>query len=108
MMRMQKSTYPLEKFRQVFKTNHVITKQAQKDAFALGFDGEDIERVVCQVLRPEHLYKTMPSSQNPGLWQDVYKVEFEGVSLYVKLQLNEQVRPPCAVVVSFKEDLSAQ
>lgn len=83
-------SYGLGKFRRLFeRPERVISKDAQKGADVLGFDVQDIEEVVSGVLEREHFYKTMESEKFPGLWQDVYKLEFRGVPLYVKLQITD-------------------
>jgi motility quorum-sensing regulator / GCU-specific mRNA interferase toxin len=45
-------------------------------------------------------YKSMESEAVPGLWQDVYRPVFEGLALYVKLQIWAD---GLVVVISFKE-----
>ncbi|MQA91340.1 MAG: hypothetical protein GEU90_14110 [Gemmatimonas sp.] len=51
-------------------------------------------------LRRVEFYKSMPAKRIPGLWQDVYRPQRAGVSLYVKLQIS---RAEFVVVISFKE-----
>jgi motility quorum-sensing regulator / GCU-specific mRNA interferase toxin len=51
-------------------------------------------------LRPGDLHKSMESLRCPGLWQDVYHLEFRGVKLYIKLQLSPDGR---ATVIQFKQ-----
>jgi hypothetical protein len=45
----------------------------------------------------------MPADKAPGLFQDVYKINFGGVPVYLKIQIGATGR---AVVISFKEDTS--
>jgi hypothetical protein len=45
-------------------------------------------------------YKSMESEALPGLWQDVYRPLFEGLVMYVKLQI---AFDGFVVVISFKE-----
>ncbi len=35
-------------------------------------------------MKGEHFYKSMTAHRNAHIWQDVYKVPFEGGLLYVK------------------------
>jgi motility quorum-sensing regulator / GCU-specific mRNA interferase toxin len=70
-------------------------------ALALGFDTNDIKDCILQ-LRADEFYKTMESEKRPGLMQDVYRVAYLGVNLYVKLQLLGDK----AIVLSFKRDES--
>ncbi|MQA91303.1 MAG: mRNA interferase MqsR [Gemmatimonas sp.] len=44
-------------------------------------------------------YKTMPARHMPGFWQDVYRPQFGGFALYVKVQIVDNR----SVVISFKE-----
>ena len=61
-----------------------------------------MEECICEILEERHFYKSMPSEKMPDLWQDVYKVTFLGVPLYVKIQ----VRGGRAVLISYKPDES--
>lgn len=100
---MKKPTYNLNEFQELFANlkHRIITKRAFTDALKLGFSSEDIEQVI-EELEPEDFYKTMPAEKAPGLWQDVYKPEHLGLSLYVKIQITGNVRT--AVLISFKEE----
>ena len=95
---MLQATYNLETIKALIqKGEFFITVSAQQGARQLGFDhGEIVECVL--VLGFSDFYKTMPSEKIPGLFQDVYRPEFKGKSLYVKLQVTSK-----AVVISFKE-----
>ena len=79
-----------------------LTTTARLDALNLGFDHEDV-RACIQELRDSHFYKSMPADKAPGLWQDVYKITFEGIRIYLKLQITGS---RTAVAISFKEDTS--
>jgi hypothetical protein len=50
-------------------------------------------------LMPEHFYKSMEAEKSPGHWQDVYHLPYQGVVLYIKLQIRSDGR---AVVVQCK------
>jgi hypothetical protein len=45
----------------------------------------------------------MPAEKIPGLWQDVYKIHYQGVRVYLKLQIGASGH---SVIISFKEDTS--
>lgn len=45
-------------------------------------------------------YKSMEAEAVPGLWQDVYRPVFDGLALYVKLQISFA---GFVIVISFKE-----
>ncbi len=42
----------------------------------------------------------MESEQAPGLWQDVYRPWYDGIQIYMKLQID---RTSGAVIVQFKQ-----
>lgn len=93
-------TYQLSKIKiLVNENNRIITGNAIRSALEQGFDGEDIDHCICEVLDESHFYKTMPSEKIPTLWQDVYKLRFCGKRIYLKLQINHAGK---AVIVSFK------
>jgi hypothetical protein len=75
-----------------------ITMVAQKGAAEFGWSGEEIVEAVLE-LTSEHFYKSMESERMPGFSQDVYHLEFQGVPLYIKLQLAVS---GTAFVVQFK------
>ena len=82
---------------------YYITKSAQQGALAIGFDDSQVCDCVVIHLRMTHFFKTMPSERLPCLWQDVYKITYEGVRVYLKLQISLVDE---AVIISFKEDTS--
>ena len=51
-----------------------------------------------ETLHESHFYKTMPAEKRAGLWQDVYRLSFCGVRVYLKVQMNAAGQ---AVIVSF-------
>ena len=75
-----------------------IMGTAKQGAALLGFGEEHIVEAVLE-LTPQHFYKSMESERCPGLWQDVYHHEHQGVRLYIKLQMGLDGR---AVVVQYK------
>ncbi|HEU0300660.1 MAG TPA: type II toxin-antitoxin system MqsR family toxin [Longimicrobium sp.] len=75
-----------------------ITSVATDGATALKLDIADIVDAVL-ALDSRHFYKSMESEYRPGLWQDVYHLEYRGTWMYIKLQLGVDGR---AVVIQFK------
>jgi len=95
------SAYDLAEIKRLVREReYVITSTALRSAFELGFDDAGIYRCITQALESTHFYKSMPSEKNPGLRQDVYILTYEGVRLYVKLQISNDK----CVVISFKEE----
>ena len=76
----------------------IITRTAIDGASALHLERDDLVDAVL-TLGPEHFYKSMESEACPGLWQDVYHLEYRETPVYLKLQLLPDGR---AVVVQFK------
>ena len=96
-----KPTYDLQHLQQLVgqgELSRFVTVAAHRGAGDAGFVDEDIVSAVL-ALGTRDFYKTMEAEQCPGLWQDVYRLEFRGVSLYIKLQLSAEGR---AVVIQFK------
>jgi hypothetical protein len=76
---------------------------------SLGLDEADLRAAVAR-LTPAHAHKTMASEKRPGAMQDVYRLRFDGVPLYNKLDLLRDPRtgaPRLAIILSFKRDASA-
>lgn len=98
-------TYSLEELKHLLRNpaSRIVRRRDRALAASLGY--ADDEEMVARVLRlyADEFYKTMESTDVPGLWQDVYKTdEGNGTRLYIKLQI-------CAgagVIISFKEDTS--
>lgn len=76
-----------------------ITKVAEEGAAEFNWNRDDIVEAVL-ALTSQHFYKSMESERMPGLWQDVYHLEFRGIWLYIKLQIGTRGR---AFVVQFKQ-----
>ncbi len=85
--------------RKVSKGEFRITFSARAGAALLGLGEAEIVRCVLD-LRQSDFYKSMEAEKAPGLWQDVYRPVFEGLVLYVEVQIAIQGD---AVVISFKE-----
>lgn len=96
-----KPTYDLQHLQQLVgqgPLTRVITAAAVDGASQLELIHEHIVEAVL-LLMPQHFYKTMESEQVPGLWQDVYHIEYRDWPLYIKLQIGFDGR---AHVVQFK------
>ncbi len=79
------------------ESKRLITGSAIRDGAALGCNTGDMVAVV-QTMKASHFYKSMPSTQNPPYWQDVYHVPHNGTVLYVKLTADPDLK-----LLSFKE-----
>jgi hypothetical protein len=94
-------TYDLQELQRLIGQGPVssrITNTAEAGATELGLEPEAIREAVLELL-PGHFYKSMESDVIPGLWQDVYHMEFRGKWLYIKLQLGVDRR---AIIIQFK------
>ena len=94
-------TYDLEEVQRLVGQGPIscrITRTALLGATGLQLaDVHVIEAVL--LLNRSDFYKSMPSDESPGLWQDVYRTRYRGLELYIKLQINEH---GFAVVIQFK------
>lgn len=99
-MEKRKPTYDLEGFRAEFSSVRALrmTRTAQNTAFQLGLSLVDVVAVV-QSMKRAHLYKSMTSHADSRVWQDVYRVPWKGLLLYVKLTVDERGR----LILSLKE-----
>lgn len=97
-----KPTYDLHLLQQLVgqgPLSRVITKAALDGGTPLSCGTDEIVEAVL-ALTAGDFYKTMRSERLPGLWQDVYHLEREGIDLYIKLQQGLDGR---AHVVQFKQ-----
>lgn len=95
-------TYDLEEVQRLVGQGPIsctVSQAALYGGRGLGFNYDQIVEAVLS-LQAAHFYKTMPSEQVPGSWQDVYHLSCDGTSVYVKLQINANGE---AVVIQFKE-----
>jgi motility quorum-sensing regulator/GCU-specific mRNA interferase toxin len=95
-------TYDLQELQRLIGQGEIsssITKVAEEGAAEFRWSRDDIVEAVLE-LEIQHFYKSMESEKIPGLWQDVYHLEFRGVGLYIKLQMGTSGR---AFVVQFKK-----
>ena len=98
----QGPTYNLETVKQKIGAGfYKITGTAKRTADEIGFNEEDIIHVIQHCLREWDFYKTMASEKMPGLMQDVYKTEYDGLRLYIKMQFGFGNN---VVVISFKRE----
>lgn len=99
MVEHKEPTYNLAELQRLVRDGaYVVTMAALHGAAALSFGSEDVRACVLGLTRLD-FYKTMPATDVPGLWQDVYRPAYLGVSLYVKLQLSRRGQ---TVVIQFK------
>jgi hypothetical protein len=91
-------TYNLEIIKETIRSGHgyFTTASAKCGAGSAGLSDEDIPRAVLD-LCPADFHKTMEAELRPGFWQDVYRKEYRGRVLYIKVQITD--RPG---VISFK------
>lgn len=81
----------------IAKNKYVVTLSARQSYTVLGLDDHDVLTVIDN-LEPKDLYKSMTSYQNHQIWHDVYHSSYNGIELYIKLQVRE-----AAIIISFKE-----
>jgi Motility quorum-sensing regulator, toxin of MqsA len=92
-------TYPLALVKGLMQDGSwMVTGAALDTAGQLGFDEDDIYDCIVNHLCETHFYKTMPAEKRPSCMQDVYHITYEGVRIYLKLQVVVD-----AVVIAFKE-----
>jgi len=76
-----------------------ITSTALRNAAALGFDRTGIVKVIAAIER-HMFYKSMTTFADHRLWQDVYHVLIDDMTLYVKFQADVITE---FMVMAFKE-----
>lgn len=79
----RRPTHNLVEFQAAMASGLRATRSAMDSAFALGFSHSGVKATLSEI-RPEMFYKSMPSEQRPGQWQDVYHVPTIVGLLYVK------------------------
>ena len=77
-------TYSLTEFK---NSDYRITITAKKNAIALGFDIDDVKKII-STMELKHFYKSMTSYANHKIWQDVYHVPCGNMILYIKFTQN--------------------
>lgn len=93
-------TYDLEAIKQAFASIKKlrITATALRDARSMGFSLQDMVDAIQQLGRKIFI-KSMTTYANHRIWQDVYNIEHNGFSLYIKFQIDEMGH----FIISFKE-----
>ncbi len=84
-MEKRRPAYNLDDIKQQFSIPGKVsaTGTALKSAAALGFDKAGIVDVI-QNTKVSHFYKSMTSHADHKIWQDVYHVPYDGMTLYIK------------------------
>ena len=77
------------------------SRSARRGATELGFDETDIVDCVAG-LSSGQFYKSMRSLRSVDTWQDVYRPFFQGIALYVKVQMVGTDPTDLSVIISFK------
>ena len=85
----------------VARKQYLITSSARRGATELGFDETDIVDCVAG-LSSGQFYKSMRSLRSVDTWQDVYRPFFQGIALYVKVQMVGTDPTDLSVIISFK------
>ena len=103
-MSLVSASYPLAEIKRLIANEEFwITRVALDGALALGFDDQDIRECICDYLEGTHFYKTMVATKKAGFMQDVYRITYETVAVYLKVQIVDGN----AIIISFKADESA-
>lgn len=74
-------TFNLSSFK---RQDYEITTLALNGAANLGMSSDDIDTLVSSI-KSEHFYKSMSSTKHAKIWQDVYRVPYEGKVIYLKI-----------------------
>jgi motility quorum-sensing regulator / GCU-specific mRNA interferase toxin len=101
-MERRKREYPLGDIKAAFgdPARFNRTFSSKQGADALGMDDEAVVAVI-QALKGSDFEKSMTSSADHKVWQDVYKpTTADGRALYVKFTLDERKE---LLLISFKE-----
>lgn len=99
-MEKKKPHYDLHTIQQTFVSavDLRITRTALRSAEALDIALEEIVAII-QKMNRSQFFKSMTSIGNHAIWQDVYHVPYEGLTLYVKFTTDAEGH----VLISFKE-----
>ena len=79
--------------------DRAFTSTAKHTGRTLGFDLQEMQEVVFQ-LQTGMLYKSMTTYADHRIWQDVYRINSNGMENYIKVTYRPGGNPP---VISFKE-----
>ena len=94
--------HPLDAIKAQFRTStgFRITVSAQDFAFGvLGLSKDELAQLISGIER-RNFYKSMTSLRSRRIWQDVYHVPFEGMTLYMKFSATDD---GLFIVISLKE-----
>ncbi len=95
------ATYDLDKAKELIELGRLrVTEHAFSDAVKLGYASEEEIGDRILKLRKTEIYKTMPAKKCPGMWQDVYRTDDDGIMIYIKIQINNNIQ---TIVVSFEK-----
>ena len=99
-MEKRKAHYHLDEIKQAFSSPDKLrmSVSALMTMASLNFTRVDAVRVI-QLLTVKDLYKSMTSNRDHRIWQDVYHCKYEGVTLYVKITIDDEGY----FLISFKE-----
>jgi motility quorum-sensing regulator/GCU-specific mRNA interferase toxin len=97
----RKPAYDLKSFKAAFRSvdRLHVTGSALRSAAALGYGRTEIVETI-QSIQCEHFYKSMTSSSDHRVWQDVYHVPSLAGVLYVKFTADIVTE---FLLLSFKE-----
>src|ERR1700743_2341060 len=100
-MEKRKPTYDLEAIKLAIGSLEklAITISARGDATALGFEPINIVETI-QSITKKMFFKSMTTYADHTLWQDVYHVPIDEITLYIKFQADRITE---FRVMSFKE-----
>ena len=84
----RKPHHDLQAIKSAFSSGKgLFTGVATRDAAGLGCGLSEITAVI-QAITRSHFYKSMTANYNASVWQDVYHVPHDGMTLYVKFTDN--------------------
>ena len=92
--------YALAGFQREFSSEAALrmTKSAQDSAWSLGLSRIEVVDII-QRTTPACFYKSMTTWGDSRIWQDVYRVPWNGLLLYLKFSVDDRGR----YIVSLKE-----
>jgi motility quorum-sensing regulator / GCU-specific mRNA interferase toxin len=95
-----KPTYDLTAIKAEFSSVEGLrmTVSARQGAFSIGLTLHGVV-VLTQSITRRHFYKSMTSFADHTVWQDVYRVPFEEIVVYVKFTIDVEGH----IVISLKE-----
>jgi hypothetical protein len=96
----KKPIYDIAKIKLAFSSTNKLnmTYSAMQGQYELGFSDQDVVSAI-QALTRADFYKSMPPKHRGfSAWQDVYKIIFKEMKLYIKFQIDKRGE----VIISFK------